>query len=290
MNKVIKKSFDILIKNSAVMQPLILFLLLLLLFTIFLGIRMFFNPFFLLSVLMFSAFLSGWMNVIKYAVDNYKPVNKDDPAYPMEIASYNIETMKRFFPGVGEYFIPILCCVAICIFIFCGIGFSAQYFFPVNQQGLLDALNDNAAFLSFMQTDFKTICLNLLYFFLILLILRFLLMFWLPSMYYKVKNPFIAIFSSIGFLFKNFIYSAGVFILIFIFSLILSVISLILAPFRILSLLFFILQIYFIVFVWIFIFCAYKEKLIQEEIKKINSQDVFIKSSEMKENTDADEK
>ncbi len=290
MNKVIKKSFDILVKNSAIMQPLILFLLIFMIFSGFLGMRIFLNPFILLLLLMFSAFLSGWLNIIKYAVDNYKPFDKNGINYSMEVANYNIETMKRFFSGVGEYFISILCFVIICIFIFAGVSFSAQYFFPVNQQELLNAINDNTAFMAFMKTNLKIICFYLLYFFSVLVLIRFLLLFWLPSMYYKVKNPFTTIFSSIVFLFRNFMYSLGIFSFIFACTFIVSFIGLFLMPFRILSLLFFIVQIYFQAFVWIFTFCAYKEKILQEEIEKINARDVFIKSSEMKEKKDVDEK
>ena len=44
MEKAIKKSFDIIIKNSAVMQPLILFLLFILLFNSFMGMGILRSP------------------------------------------------------------------------------------------------------------------------------------------------------------------------------------------------------------------------------------------------------
>ncbi|MBQ7450923.1 hypothetical protein IJS77_05840, partial [bacterium] len=89
----IKKSFQIIIKNSALIQPLIMFILFLLVFNAFMGMNVHANPamsfvFLILTVLLLSAFLSGWLYMIKFAIDNYKGFDKNDPEYALKIGTY----------------------------------------------------------------------------------------------------------------------------------------------------------------------------------------------------------
>ena len=287
MEKAIKKSFDIIIKNSAVMQPLILFLLFILLFNSFMGMGILRSPmvaliFSILSILLLSAFLSGWFYVIKYAVDTYQKVDKNDPDYALKIGLYNIETFKKFFSGVGEYFLPVLLVLIIGIVFTDLMTFAGQKLLHVsNLQFLSQQMNTNIQSVQELPKITLSQFAFMLYLLVYVFVVRFLTLFWMPALFYKTKNPFVSLFKSIKFLFKNFLVSLGVYLFLFSIYAIFFVFIGIAVFSIILQLICFVILIYLITFSIVFIFTIYRQILVQKEIEKVNEKDVFVKSSEI---------
>lgn len=284
----IKKSFDILIKNSAVMQPLVLFILFILIFNMFMGISVLVNPtmriiFIVLSLLLFSAFLSGWLYMIKYAINNYKEFDKNDPDYPIKLGEYNINTYKKFFTGVGEYFLPIILVVVLSIIISNLLIYGGQKLLAVNN---LDFLTKGLAVQSIQ--DFPQINLRqlafLLYIDIITLVFHFITLFWMPIIFYKTKNSIFAFFKSIVFLFKNFLASVGLFLFLVFCFFAFMIIAFITSFVPLLPLIMFLIFLYLISYSMILIFMTYKTINDKKEIEEINSKDIFIKSQKEDDN------
>ena len=285
MKKVIKKSFDILIKNSAMMQPLIFYILIMLFFTMYMASRAFSSvqislAFGILMLLLFTAFLAGWFNTIKYAIDNYKEFNKNDEDYAMQVARYNLDTGKNFFNGVGEYFAPVLVVVLVYFVVSFLIFIFGFYIFKIDNL-TIDILKNSSAMVDYAQKNPKfiyylTFVIGAVQF------LQFLIMFWLPKIYYETQNPFKAFFSSISFEFKNFWYSIGLYLFIVLTSIIFNILGTLFNQFYILSLIFMIISLYYVNYIFVLIFNGYKSKFLQIEVEKMNSKDVFIKSSEVR--------
>lgn len=296
MDKVIKKSFGILVKSSAIMQPLIFYILLILLFGAVMGSKVFINPIggIIFSVLMFFllvAFLSGWFRTIKHAVDTYINFNKEEKDYPMKIAVYNIDTLKKFFPGVGEYFLSLIVPVLVYT-IFCACIFVlGMKLFHISNSEIYSILTNTKIIPGDLSVNtMLSLSLALLFISGMIQIFQFLIMFWIPAMYYVTPNPLKSLWVAIKFLFKNFFYSIGLYFFILVSMLIMNVLNIICSFNYILSLIFLIAELYYVTYLFVLIFTAYKEKNIQLEIEKINSQDVFIKSCDVKENNDVDRK
>ena len=288
MIKNIKNSFDLIIKNSAVMQPIILFILFFLFFNMFMGMNVLYNPnmgiiFLILTVLLFSAFISGWLYMIKYAVDNYKIFDKNDSEYALKIGSYNIDTLKKFFIGVGEYFVPAIIVVILSVFISNLLIYGGLKLLHIgNLDFLIKSFSAQSAQdlpqLSLRQAAF------FMYIAIITLVFHFLTLFWMPEIFYKTKNSIFALFKSIGFLFRHFLTSVILYgFLVFIFF-VFQIISVFAMINQILVLIMFILFLYLITYSLILIFMTYKNIHIKKEIEQINLKDVFIKSAEEKEN------
>ena len=285
MNKVIKKSFGILVKNSAMMQPLIFYSLIMLFFPMCMGTRVFSSiqisfAFGILMLLLFTAFLSGWFNTIKFAIDNYKEFNKNDEDYAMQVARYNLDTGKNFFSGVGEYFAPVLVVVLVYFVISFVIFILGFYIYKIDNL-TVDILKDVNLMSAYIQNNpkfiyFITFVTGAIQF------LQFLIMFWLPKIFYETKNPLKALFSSIGFEFKHFWYSIGLYLFIVFTSIFFNILGALFNQFYILSLIFMIISLYYINYVFVLIFNGYKSKVLQIEVQKMNNMDVFIKSSEVR--------
>lgn len=294
MNKVIKKSFQTLVKNSAIMQPLIFYIIIMLVFSGFMGSRVFSNPalgiiFSAIMLLLLTAFLSGWYNTIKFAVDNYKDFDKKSQNYSMKVAVYNLDTGKNFFPGVGEYFGSILFVVIVYMLI-CGLIFTfCNRFFNIDNNQMYSILFNREALMEYTKSNPMKISAYILSVSSIIQIFQFVIMFWVPSILYETKNPLRALFSSLKFLFKNFWYSVGLYFFIVICIFLMNILNVLCSINYILSIIFVIFELYFITYVFVLLFAAYKLKLIQKQIEKVNSKDVFIKSKELKESNDAQE-
>lgn len=278
----IKKSFDILFKNSAVMQPLILFILFLLIFNMFMGRNVLINPslgiiFVILSVLLFSAFLSGWLYMIKYAVDNYKGFDKNDPKYIEKIGNYNIETCKKFFIGVGEYFIPVIITVILSMVISKLLLYGGQKLLNINDLNFIINGLSAQSIQELPQINLRQMAF-LLYIDLVTFMFHFFTLFWMPEIFYKTKNTIFAFFKSIVFLFKNFLTSIGLFFFLFFCFFVFMIISFITSIIPFLPLIMFLIFLYLVSYSTILIFMTYKTINIKREIEEINSKDVFIKS------------
>ena len=287
MEKAVKKSFDIIIKNSAVMQPLILFLFFILLFNSFMSTGVLRNAaigliFLVLSILLLSAFLSGWFYTIKYAVDTYQKFDKNDPDYSLKIGLYNIETFKKFFSGVGEYFFPVLLVIIIAIVFNDIVAFAGQKLLNINNlQFLTQEISTDIQSVQALPKISLNQILFVFYLFLCAFVIRFLTLFWIPALFYKTKNPFTSLFKSIKFLFKNFLVSIGIYLFLFSLYAIFFVFIGISVFSIILQLICFVILLYLITFSIVFIFTIYRQILVQKEVEKVNANDIFIKSSEI---------
>ena len=147
MDKIIKKSFQIFLKNSSIMQPTIFYYLIMIVFAGIMKNRIFGNYYQLmilsfLSFLLFAAFLAGWLYMVQFAVSAYQPFDKNDKDYDLKIATYNFETLKKFFVGVGNYFIPVMA-VILSLFIIQGaIYISGARLFNIDLQSMVNMPNN----------------------------------------------------------------------------------------------------------------------------------------------------
>ena len=296
MNKVIKKSFGILIKSSAIMQPFILYLLLVLIFSGFMGAKISINPvagiaFIVLMFFLLAAFLSGWFNTIKHAVDNYRNFDKNEKDYPIKLATYNIASVKKFFPGVGDYFLSLAVPVIIYTVFYGCVFILGMKLFHISDSDMYLLLTNTGAIQGKLSSQMLlSLGSALLFISGIVQIFQFLIIFWIPALYYETSDPLKSFFIAIKFLFKNFFYSVGLYFFIIVSMLIMNIIHIILSFNYILSLVRLIIELYYVTYLFVLIFTAYKEKKLQAEIEKINAQDVFIKSCDTEENNDADKK
>ncbi len=283
MNKIIKNSFLILFRNSAIIQPIILFTLILIIFPAIALTKLIAHPnlvlvYFGVGLLVFSAFLSGWAYMIKYAVENYLEIPSSDKAYPLLMANYNIETLKKFFTGVGEYFLPVLGTIILNIIGYIGLIKLGEILFSVKYLSIVEGYAKYSA--TNVMPEFSAVqFLFLLFLNGMLFVLMFLTLFWLPSLFNKTKNPVWAFFVSLKYLFTNFLISIGTYLILFglfIFINILSFLSL-LSP--VFSLILMIIVIYYITFYYVLSFSIFRYFMTKEIVNEINKKDVFIKSN-----------
>ena len=308
MIKNIKNSFKILIKNSALMQPIVFFVLFLLFFNMFMGMKVLVNPnmgiiFIVLSVLIFSAFLSGWLYMIKYAIDNYRVFAKNEADYEEKVRKnnldtikkvfetdyaemvgrYNVDTLKKFFIGVGEYFLPVILFTILCIIISNLLILAGQKALNISDltfltKGLAAQTVQDLPKISIKQTLF------LLYIDGITFIFHFLTLFWLPEIFYKSKNVLAALFGSMGFLFKNFLTSIGLYLFLVFCFFAFMIITFITSFIPFMPLVMFLILLYLFNYSFILIFMTYKGINDKKEIEEMNNRDVFIKSKEESNN------
>lgn len=171
--------------------------------------------------LMTAAFISGWFNMVKVAVLEQ---DRDD-----------VNSLIKEFPaGVGEYFLSslgvIFNLIVISIIVLIIVSFLGMKFIG-NPNISIEALNTAVqtpetlkVFLSSLTTEqlIKINAWNLLLFF-AMMFTYLLEMLYLPALFFKNKNPFVAFFVSLKDLFcKKFFKSLGIFVLVFfIYTLIL---------------------------------------------------------------------
>ena len=224
MQNALKEIFQITNKYIVLATPLILFSLI---SSVYLTVSMTNNPIGLLLAitiftLMSGAFISGWFYMVKNAVCN---TQDDDPNM----------LLKEFPSGVGEYFLSALGLIFNSVtFIF--IMLISSYFVGVKTIGnpnisgesLTNAIQSAEALKEFL-TSLSAQQLNQLQHWNLLLLgvmalCYFLLILYVPAMFFKEKNPFKAIFVSLKDLFsRNFTNTLGVYILIFAINFVISI-------------------------------------------------------------------
>lgn len=275
MNLYIKKAFDITKNNLIITQPLVLFLII----ASFASAALFqqankiaYIVFFITNFLLTTAFLAGWFYMIKKAIEHSK---KNYPSIK-EKNEASIALGKEFFPGVGDYFLPIttttlfyvLTCFLI-TFISIKLGtkilpnpninwtdfFAVANSTPVEMQKYVYSLSIN-----------QIKALNLWVFFVggITCAYTFLTMFLFPAVFTKKENIFLAPFNAFNrdvvFVFKNFIGSLGLAFFLFFAHILLSILSLLLSINIIFSILSLIISFYFMTYAIVLIFLYYEEK------------------------------
>lgn len=218
MIKTIQNSFNLLRDNIILVQPLIIYMLIVGILAKPSIITTFPSfPAILLLVCIFlttTAFLSGWFYINRIAVDH----KNDTYETPEEKSLASFSLLKQFFTGVGDYFVPvtftfIFYIVVLALFSFIsykiGVHFIGK---PQLDSETLKHLSTQSYadlygyFSSKKMTDQHL--LNIynwsIYFSFLSLLFSVLTIFWYPVLFYKTKNPIVSFFSNLKFMFVNF--------------------------------------------------------------------------------------
>ena len=271
-----KKVFDLTNRYIIIATPLLIFLFLLSVYFLAVMqnvhlIKLIFSL--LLTFFMFSAFVSGWGNMIKSAVLEKE---YDEP--------YLI--IKNFVPGVGEYFFSVAGILLIAFLFnitlliltyYIGMNFIGDI--GVSSSALSGALASNEALRSFLTSLSAEQLLKLNMWNMLILsvmsIFYFLTMFFMPALFFESKNPLKAIFYSIKHLLgRKILLNIGIYLLIFVVNFIISVFSAICSVNPILSFVMTLLNFYFICTVAVGVFYYYNKNFMSSHLG--NSIDTYI--------------
>ena len=280
----IKKSFGIVWRNLILTQPPILFLLIMSLllggFNRFNANSMVFAIFGSSLIFLGIAFFAGWFLMAKKTI----AFELDDSINAEEKAINSFGLVKHFFPGVGEYFLSILGGTII----FTIASIVASYFafkIGVNYFGTLDIdflrksleltnANDMHLYLSSLSEDKLLPILNwFLYLFVLQTIAQLLIMWWIPALFYKTKNPLKALLFNFKFLFKHFFASVGIILFLVVLNIAISLVSSIFGQNSILSLISFLLFFFYVTYYVVVIFLYYGQNGESSAKDYINSGD-----------------
>ena len=172
---------------------------------------------------MLAAFISGWSFMLKTCVQEPE---RDDPN----------SLIKDFPAGVGEYFLSVLGLIFIVAVLSIGV-LGASYaagmkLFRLNAWNLL-----------------LLITMGLEY---------FLILFYIPAMFFKSKNPFKALFLALKDLFsKKFFSNLGLYLILFLSYSILSILTTIFGLNVITHFIFTLINFYYMVFIAVLVFNYY---------------------------------
>lgn len=218
-----------------------------------------------LLALMTAAFIAGWFNMIKVSI--LQP-NMEEPN----------SLIKEFPAGVGEYFLSSLG-VLLNIFIISIVIYSATYFIGMNFIGDIGVSTENLSKAIASKEALKAFMLGLsmeqlvkinLWNITILLatgLLYFLVILYLPALFFKSKNPFIALIKGFQDLFsKKFFNTLGIFVLIFMTNFIVSILSTIFGAIPFLHFILTLLNFYLITLICVGIFMYYHSNFIESYI------------------------
>lgn len=218
-----------------------------------------------LFVLMTSAFIAGWFNMVKHAV--LQPERED--------ANFLI---KEFIPGVGEYFLPSLgafvnimffSIIILLLTAFAGIKLIGDP--GISSEALNAALQNQEALKAFLTSLTQEQLIKINAWNLILLgamaLTYFLEILYLPAMFFKNKNPFIAFFIGLKDLFsRKFFITLGIYLLIFVIYFVLSIFSALFMGNVILHFIITLANFYFITCASIGVFNYYYNNFVQTQI------------------------
>lgn len=179
---------------------------------------------FVLFGLMTAAFVAGWFNMVKLAAIDPEPDNPNS-------------LFKYFTSGVGEYFLPSLGVLINVIFVsvlfliiavFAGIKLIGDP--GISPEALNAAVQTPEALKVFLSSLTQEQLIKINAWNLLLLVTMastyFLEILYLPAMFFKNKNPFIAFFISLKDLFsRKFVRTLGVYLLIFVINFIISILA-----------------------------------------------------------------
>ncbi len=254
----IKESFNLTNKYIILATPLILFSLLSSLYILFSlgGNLVSLLIALVLFILMLAAFISGWSFMLKTCVQEPE---RDDPN----------SLIKDFPAGVGEYFLSVLGLIFIVAVLSIGVlgasyaaGMKLIGNIGISSTAMSGALESTVALKSFLMslTDEQLFRLNAWN--LLLLITMgleyFLILFYIPAMFFKSKNPFKALFLALKDLFsKKFFGNLGLYLILFISYSILSILTTIFGLNVITHFIFTLINFYYMVFIAVLVFNYY---------------------------------
>lgn len=254
----IKESFNLTNKYIILATPLILFSLLSSLYILFSlgGNLVSLLIALILFILMLAAFVSGWSFMLKNSVQEPE---RDDPN----------SLIKDFPAGVGEYFLSVLGLIFIVAVLSIGVlgasyaaGMKLIGNIGISSTAMSGALESTVALQSFLMslTDEQLFRLNAWN--LLLLITMgleyFLILFYIPAMFFKSKNPLKALFLALKDLFsKKFFENLGLYLILFISYSILSILTTIFGLNVITHFIFTLINFYYMVFIAVLVFNYY---------------------------------
>lgn len=283
-NNYIQKAFEITKENIILAQPLVIFMIVLS-FTL-AGLAMqahkgTYMVFVIANILLCTAFFSGWFYMVKQGILLYRRVENGEFKDPQDRAAASFALGKEFFPGVGEYFLPmtltmIIYTAAYVLVLF--LGYKAGMHFLPNPNLDIDKLtsvaNSNPAEIqkyvySLSYNQLKAINLWMLFIGAIITVFTFLTMFLFPAVYSKNSEktekselfllaPFSAFNKNLVFLFKNFLGSIGIMLFLFFLNAILSVLGVFFNLNIVLSIVGLIISFYFMTYAVVLIFLYYE--------------------------------
>lgn len=273
MFKMLKDAVKITNDNIIIITPLILFMFVFNLYLMYskssvsniaLGILSFVTV-----VLMVSAFFAGWFYMIKKAIKHSYEVYVLEQDY----SKGTFALVKSIPTGIGKYFLSYLGMVCFAIFLIACVWFlifSIGTHFIGNLSIDANQINTIAN-----ATDMKTVEALLsqpqimqLYHWAVLImcitaIVSFLTMLWIPEIIYSTKNPFFALFKSIGRIFQKPLKTFGLYLIITIINFVLSFISSISVVNPIIYLFCAVFYFYFFVYLVVLLFLYYEREFKQ---------------------------
>ncbi|MFA7658707.1 MAG: hypothetical protein WCY19_04675 [Candidatus Gastranaerophilaceae bacterium] len=268
MIKYFSRAFKVTNENIILTTPLILFLFLL---SIYLGVAQkapvnLVSVFLLLVTILFmiGAFFAGWFFMVKKAVDldRMEFVADEDKAR----ASFNL--IKEVPVGIGEYFLPfigalILYSGLLALLVFVGYQLGLHFIgkLGVSLVELKMAMDSPVAMKSLVSSlsSEQLVKLNAWNFMLmgIMTFYSFITMFWGVQIVSKTKNPLIAFFQSVKFIFKNFLSAIVLFMYISIINFSVSLLNAFAMINPIVYFISMLIYFYFLVYVVVLIFLYY---------------------------------
>lgn len=268
MIKYFQKAFKITNDNIILTTPMVLFLFLL---SIYLGIAHNLPPNLFSAILllvtiicMIGAFCAGWFFMIKKAID----LEKKEFIMEEDKAKESFALIKEIPIGIGEYFLNfigglILYSAMFGLLIVLGylIGNHLIGNIGLNIVDLKNAMDSPVAMKSLISSlsNSQLMKLNLwnLLFIILMALFSFVTMFWSAEIIYKTKNPLLALFRSIRFIFNNFLGTLIMFIYISFINFIVSLFNAFSVIHPILYFVSMLVYFYFIVYIVVLVFSYY---------------------------------
>ena len=214
--------------------------------------------------LMTAAFAAGWFNMVKGAALD----NQEDPN----------SLIKEFLPGVGEYFLPSLGAVVniiiISIILLLIAAFTGMKLIGdpgISPEALNSAIQNQEALKAFLVSLTQEQLIKINAWNLLLLVTMaltyFLELLYLPAMFFKNKNPFIALFLGFKDLFsKKFFKTLGIFLLIFVINFIISILSALFVGNTIIHFIMTLANFYFVTCASVGVFYYYNNNFVKPQI------------------------
>lgn len=279
MSSCLKKALDITRKNIIIIQPLVLFFIILTFTTSALSqlaYKITYIVFLTANILLCTAFISGWFYMIKKTIEHNKKAENDFYKDEKAETQASMALGKEFFPGVGDYFpavtFTVLCYVAVCLLLVFAAFKTGLRILPhpdINWAEFMAAANSTPAemqeyALSLNFAQLKAINLWMLYMGGIISLFNFVTMFLFPAVYDKKEKfflaPFYAFNRNLIFIFKHLAGSLGIIIFLFFLQIVLSLLSVVFSINIVFSIFGLIVYFYFVVYAIVLIFLYYEER------------------------------
>lgn len=266
-----KKPLSILRNNMIFIQPLLLYLLLLMTaLTFVLAKEMYFisKCMLLLSTLLMTiAFSAGWFYVNKLGVENY---NGNDE--PDTIATKAIENIKKFFVGVGENFFKslggfVICFIlySVCIYAVGNLCLSVYgeptIIMDMPKLAQAQTSAELMAYLNNISNAEKIAFVSWIWAFVILSsILNFFCLLYFAALNFEKRNIFVTLWHTIKFFFINLVPNVGIIIIMFFVYFLLNLLSIVIGTGTISFVILIILFTLYLNYYVLLVFCLYDDK------------------------------